>query len=60
MTLGMDIGIDKDGELYLFEVNDGPATAALISEVAYLRSNYYNYILNELGETPTKEKLYDK
>ena len=60
MSLGMDIGIDKDGELYLFEVNDGPATAALISEVAYLRSNYYNHILNELGKTSTKKELYDK
>lgn len=56
MSLGMDIGIDKDGELYLFEVNDGPATAALISEVAYLRSNYYNYILNEFKKTPTNDK----
>lgn len=48
MSLGMDIGIDRDGELYLFEVNDGPSTAALISEVALLRSNYYKYISNNI------------
>ncbi|MBP2076160.1 YheC/YheD family protein [Oceanobacillus polygoni] len=60
MSLGMDIGIDKDGQLYLFEVNDGPATAALISEVAYLRSNYYSYILKGLQRTSTKKELYEK
>jgi len=45
MSLGIDIGIDRNGELYLFEVNDGPSTATLISDVAYHKSNYYNYIL---------------
>lgn len=49
MSLGIDIGIDSDGKLYLFEVNDGPSTAALISEVAYHRSNYYKYILEKLN-----------
>ncbi|WP_193065546.1 YheC/YheD family protein [Oceanobacillus oncorhynchi] len=52
MSLGMDIGINRDGKLYLFEVNDGPATKALISEVAFHRSNYYKYILkNKLNYT---------
>ncbi|MFD1064438.1 YheC/YheD family protein [Oceanobacillus locisalsi] len=45
MSLGMDIGIDENGKLYLFEVNDGPSTKALIHEVAFHRSNYYLYIL---------------
>jgi len=45
MSLGMDIGIDKDGKLYLFEVNDGPATASVKSEVAMLRADYYKYIM---------------
>lgn len=50
MSLGIDIGISKDGELYIFEVNDGPSTKPVISEVAYLRSNYYKYILeHKLG-----------
>ncbi|SDK83930.1 YheC/YheD family protein [Lacicoccus qingdaonensis] len=44
MSLGIDIGIGRDGELYLFEVNDGPAFKSLIGEIAYLRSNYYKYI----------------
>lgn len=45
MSLGLDIGIDKSGELYLFEINDGPATETVKSEVAMLRSKYYKYIL---------------
>ncbi|MBP2257438.1 YheC/YheD family protein [Virgibacillus alimentarius] len=48
MSLGMDIGIDKSGKLYLFEVNDGPATASLKSEVAMLRAEYYKYIMKNL------------
>lgn len=56
MSLGMDIGIDRDGELYLFEVNDGPSTAALISEVAFLRSNYYKHILKSFGKEPMNVK----
>ncbi|WP_080872498.1 YheC/YheD family protein [Oceanobacillus timonensis] len=55
MSLGLDIGIDKNGKLYLFEVNDGPSTKALISEVAFLRSNYYLYIL----ETQLKIEVED-
>lgn len=47
MSLGMDVGIDKDGELYIFEVNDGPDTTAVTAEVAYLRSQYYKFILQE-------------
>lgn len=47
MSLGMDVGIDQDGELYIFEVNDGPDTTAVTAEVAYLRSRYYKFILQE-------------
>lgn len=57
MSLGMDIGIDRDGKLYLFEVNDGPDTSNLIARVAFLRSNYYNYILKNMGmKAPKKVK----
>lgn len=48
MSLGLDIGIDKDGSLYLFEVNDGPATKSLEAEVALLRSDYYKFILEKV------------
>ncbi|GAB3058657.1 YheC/YheD family protein [Virgibacillus ainsalahensis] len=57
MSLGMDIGIGQDGKLYLFEVNDGPDTSAVIAEVAYLRSNYYKYILRNKLEIPEERKI---
>lgn len=48
MSLGLDVGIDKNGDLYIFEVNDGPATFAAKSEIALLRVNYYKYVLKNL------------
>lgn len=48
MSLGIDIGIGKDGKLYLFEVNDGPAFKSIIGEIAYLRSNYYKYVQHKI------------
>ena len=45
MSLGLDIGIDKDGKLYLFEANSCPTTAPLKAEAAMLRTDYYKYIL---------------
>lgn len=52
MTMGLDIGIDRDGELYLFEVNSSPTTDPLKAEVAILRTNYYKYIIDN--------KLYER
>ena len=57
MTLGMDIGIGRDGQFYLFEVNNGPSTSAVIAEVAYLRSNYYRYILRTRLDTPVNNRV---
>lgn len=54
MSLGFDIGITEEGEMYVFEVNDGPATKAVIAEVSYLRANYYKFILDNLPETKDK------
>jgi len=45
MTMGMDIGIDKDGSLYLFEVNSAPITNPLRDIVVKLRVDYYTYML---------------
>jgi len=56
MSLGLDIGIDTNGKLYLFEVNDGPSTKAVISEVAFLRSNYYLYVLENRLNRKVKVK----
>lgn len=46
ITMGLDVGIDKDGDLYLFEVNAAPITSPLLSQVATLRIEYYNYLIN--------------
>ena len=45
MTLGIDVGIDSDGTLYLFETNSAPGTTQLRAEVAMLRADYYNFVL---------------
>ncbi|MFA1821438.1 YheC/YheD family protein [Virgibacillus oceani] len=48
MSLGLDVGIDKNGHLYLFESNGSPTTKTLEAEVAMLRSEYYTYVLDNL------------
>ncbi len=45
MSLGVDIGIDKSGKLYMFEANSAPSTSALKAEVVTLRTDYYQYII---------------
>lgn len=45
MTFGFDVGIDSEGKLYMFEVNDFPIVSPMKSEVAMLRASYYKYIL---------------
>src|SRR5699024_1975428 len=44
MDLGFDDGIDKSGDLYLFESNNGATKKPLIAESAMLRVEYYQYI----------------
>jgi len=57
MTMGMDIGIDKSGELYLFEVNTAPITSPLKSEAAMLRVDYYKFILNNMKKDQHSSKV---
>ncbi|WP_085506195.1 YheC/YheD family protein [Thalassobacillus devorans] len=45
LTLGFDVGIDKKGDLYLFEANSAPAARKLKAESAYLRAGYYKHVL---------------
>ncbi|MEZ2457744.1 YheC/YheD family protein [Salinicoccus roseus] len=63
MSLGIDVGIDRDGKLYIFEANDRPATKPMVSEVAYLRSNYYRYVFEHIlgiqeDATETEDEEY--
>jgi len=59
MSMGLDVGIDKDGEIYLFEINGAPVTAPLRSEAAMLRTQYYKYLLlnNVKGNLNTSKVL---
>lgn len=49
MSMGMDIGIDRDGSLYLFEINSAPTTDPLKAEAAMLRTSYYKYMLEKIS-----------
>lgn len=46
MTLGIDVGIDQNGDLYIFEANGAPDTSRIKAEVINLRTQYYKYLLN--------------
>lgn len=55
VTLGLDIGIDEDKNLFLFEANSAPDTSLLQEEVAKLRTDYYAYLLEQNAEQVPKE-----
>src|SRR5699024_8102843 len=48
-SLGLDIGIDRSGKLYLFEVENGPGFEFGEGRVASLKSEYYKYITNKIN-----------
>lgn len=48
-SLGIDIGIDKAGHLYLFEVNHAPGTEFGEGAIAMVKSDYYKYMLDKLS-----------
>lgn len=47
-SLGIDIGIDKKGNLYLFEIEPGPGSEFALGEIALIKSEYYKYIITKL------------
>lgn len=50
MDLGLDLGIDENGDLYLFEINHGAAMKRLASISARLRLEYYQYLIETYPE----------
>ncbi|WP_236939119.1 YheC/YheD family protein [Evansella clarkii] len=46
-ALGLDVGIDTDRSIYLFETNNAPGFEFGMGEIALLRAEHYNYILKE-------------
>lgn len=47
MTLGLDLGISSEGELYLFEANGDPATGFAPVDIAFSRAAYYQYMIGK-------------
>ncbi|WP_194165647.1 YheC/YheD family protein [Oceanobacillus sp. CFH 90083] len=54
-TLGLDIGIDKNQNLFLFESNSAPDASLLKEEAARLRTDYYTYLLDQNTKRIPKE-----
>lgn len=54
-TLGLDIGIDKDKNLFLFEAISAPNASLLLEEVAKLRTDYYTYLADQNTKRAPKE-----
>src|SRR5690625_42533 len=45
MSMGIDVGLDKGGKIYIFKANGTPSTAAFKGEAVHLRAQYYNYLI---------------
>lgn len=52
-SLGIDIGIDRDGKLYLFESNNAPGVEFGEGPIAMVKCDYYKYMLDKIND---KEK----
>src|SRR5699024_1011297 len=57
MTLGIDVGIDKLGNVYVFEVNSSPGASQSALEVSLYRSQYYKYKLKHELNSDTNEYI---
>jgi len=44
ITMGIDLGIDRSGDIYLFGIKSMPTTKNLRDKVALLKADYYYYI----------------
>ncbi|SFL80195.1 YheC/D like ATP-grasp [Gracilibacillus orientalis] len=53
-SLGIDIGIDPNGNTYLFEINTSPGTEFAIGEIALIKSGYYYHKMNEINNANKK------
>lgn len=42
--MGLDVGFDIGGNLFLFEVKSFPITKPSQTEIAFLRAGYYTYL----------------
>ncbi|CEI80853.1 YheC/YheD family protein [Oceanobacillus oncorhynchi] len=49
-TLSIDLGIDHNDDIFIFEANDAPVTTNLLGEIAMLRTDYYRYLLKTIKD----------
>lgn len=59
MNMGVDVGIDENGDLYIFEINSFPIVTPHRSEIALLRVAYYKYVLTR-ENSENDQSNYDK
>lgn len=50
MNMGLDIGIDRDGKLYVFDIDSNPPFLPQMSRIILLRPGYYKYRLDKLNQ----------
>lgn len=47
-TISFDFGIDRDENIFLFDINGSPDTSRLIAQASVYRSNYYKYLTENI------------
>lgn len=55
-TMGLDVGISPEGNLYVFEINSLPIVSPQLAEVTLLRAQYYKYMLENNEKKNYKNK----
>jgi len=51
MSLGVDVGIDKSGEIFIFGTNSAPRVDVIESKVAIMRTDYYEHLNGLLNKS---------
>src|SRR5699024_12109951 len=57
MTLGIDIGVSRNGNIYIFEVIGAPSTEYIEYSVVNFRSQYYKYLLDQQTELDNMNQI---
>src|SRR5699024_5863786 len=60
MVVGIDVGIEPDGNLVVFEVNSFPITSPQLAEISMNRAAFYKYMLEREKEEEIKSLLIEK
>lgn len=55
MVLGLEIGIDSEGELYIFNVKNSPIESPQTEKISLIRPDYYSYRLRNISISRSKK-----